>query len=79
MSVIVHAVRRSAWDSASTRVSSPRIAIPLGNHTSSATWWLLPSGSTTATIPGFGSSHGMAPGMSTQARPAASTTISLNG
>src|SRR4051794_17807146 len=77
--VIVQAVRRSAGDSATTTVSSSRIAIPLGNHTSSATWRLLPSGSTTATIPGLRSSHGIEPGMSTQARPARSTTISLSG
>ena len=39
-SVIVHAVSRSACDSASTSVSSPRTTIPFGNHTSSATWRL---------------------------------------
>jgi hypothetical protein len=33
----------------------------------------------TATIPGWGSSHGIEPGMSTHALPAASTTISLKG
>ena len=77
--MIVHAVSRSACDSATTSVSSPRTTIPLGNHTSSATWRLLPSGSTTATIPGWGSSPGIDPGMSTHARPAASTTISLKG
>ena len=77
--MIVHAVSRSACDSATTSVSSPRTTIPFGNHTSSATWRLVPSGSTTATIPGFDGSHGAAPGMSTHARPAASTTISLNG
>src|SRR5918993_3176322 len=78
-SVIVQAVSRSACDSATTSVSSPRTTIPFGNHTSSATWRLLPSGSTTVTIPGLGSSHGIEPGMSTHARPAASTTISLKG
>src|ERR687898_2766057 len=78
-SVIVHAVSRSACDSATTSVLSPRTSIPLGNHTSPATWRLVLSGSTTLTIPGFGSSHGIEPGMSTHARPAASTTISLNG
>jgi hypothetical protein len=78
-SAIVHAVSRSACDSASTSVSSPRTTIPLGNQTSSATWWMVPSASTTFTVPGFGSSHGIEPGMSTHARPAASTTISLKG
>src|ERR671911_525071 len=78
-SVIVQAVSRSACDSATTSVSSPRTTIPFGNHTSSATWRLVPSGPTTVTIPGLGSSHGIEPGMSTHARPAASTTISLKG
>ena len=55
------------------------IAMPFGNQTSSATCSLDPSGRTTATIPGFRSSHGIEPGMSTQQLPPASTTISLNG
>ena len=53
--------------------------MPLGNQTSSATIRLPPSGSTTPTTPGLGSSHGIAPGMSTHARPAGSTTISFHG
>ena len=51
---------------------------PVGNHTSSATGRVVPSGSTTATMPGLRSSHGADPGMSTHARPSPSTTIALN-
>ena len=76
--MIVNAVSRCACDSATISVDPSGVtAIPLGNHTSSSTTRLPPSGSTTATTPGFGSSHGIAPGMSTHARPAGSTTISF--
>src|SRR4051794_23070516 len=75
----VQAVSRSACDSATTRVVSSMITMPLGNQTSPATCCQDPSGRTTPTRPGLGSSQGMEPGMSTQQLPRRSTTISLKG
>ncbi len=79
-SAMVNAVNRAACDSATTNVEPSGVtAMPLGNQRSSATCRVSPSGSTTATMPGRGSSPGIEPGMSTYTRPAGSTTISFHG
>src|SRR4029079_15219003 len=75
-----YAESRLRYDSATISVApSSVIAMPLGNHTSPATSRVEPSGRTTCTVPGAGSSPPMKskPISLTNVLPRASTTISF--
>ena len=77
---IVNAVSRCAWDSATISVEPSGVtAMPFGNHRSSATSRVSPSGRTTAAMPGRGSSPASTRACSRRHGRRGSTTISFHG